>query len=495
MITLLSIVSLLASFTSAATPAEWRSMSIYQVMVDRFGRTDNSTTAACDTSLVDYCGGTWQGIINHLDYIQGMGFDAVGFPSVWISPVNANTPKGYHGYWTQDFYAENSKFGTAADLKALSAALHDRKMSLMVDVAVNAMGYLGTDTAMDFADYNPFNDQKYFHPDCTITDFSNQTASQQYIRPSLTLTLKKCWLAGLPDLKTDDKQVADILNSWVKDLVANFSSKLCLESLGTTLANHILYKSTAYALMLPSTYSPNFGQHLKMLPASTLLARFLMATHRRYVNFRTFSAVSQITQFYQGLEQHLAGGTDPANREAIWLTKYSTTSELYTYITSLNAIRKMAMGQSENYTTTPASIIYNDTSTIVMMKGVNGSQLLTVASNKGASVNNYTLNVGSTNYTSNEQLVQLFDCSVVTAGDKGSLAIPMDGQPKVFYPATALSGSKICPGQQKKSGSVSSGNNSNNSTNSTTSGASQTSSMGLVAPVSFLLLVLGSLLL
>ena len=91
----------------------------------------------------------------------------------------------------------------------------------------------------------------------------------------------------------------------------------------------------------------------------------------------------------------------------------------------------MAMGQSENYTTTPASIIYNDTSTIVMMKGVNGNELLTVASNKGASVNNYTLNIGSTNYTSNEELVQLFDCSVVTAGDRGSLAIPMDGQPKV----------------------------------------------------------------
>ena len=101
------------------------------------------------------------------------------------------------------------------------------------------------------------------------------------------------------------------------------------------------------------------------------------------------------------------------------------------HITSLNAIRKMAMGQSANFTTAPASIIYNDTSTVAMMKGVNGSELLTVASNKGSNVKNYTLNIGSTNYTSNEQLVQLFDCSVVTAGDKGSLAIPMDGLPKV----------------------------------------------------------------
>ena len=32
-----------------------------------------------------YCGGTWNGITKHLDYIQSMGFDAV-----WISPVSAN---------------------------------------------------------------------------------------------------------------------------------------------------------------------------------------------------------------------------------------------------------------------------------------------------------------------------------------------------------------------------------------------------------------------
>lgn len=54
----------------ALTPAQWRSQSIYQVLTDRFARTDGSTTAACDPTLGDYCGGSWQGLINHLDYIQ-----------------------------------------------------------------------------------------------------------------------------------------------------------------------------------------------------------------------------------------------------------------------------------------------------------------------------------------------------------------------------------------------------------------------------------------
>lgn len=67
----------LISTVSALSPAAWRSQSIYQVLTDRFARTDGSTTATCNTGDQIYCGGSWQGIINKLDYIQGMGFTAV----------------------------------------------------------------------------------------------------------------------------------------------------------------------------------------------------------------------------------------------------------------------------------------------------------------------------------------------------------------------------------------------------------------------------------
>lgn len=40
----------LVSTAIAATPAEWRSQSIYFLLTDRFARTDGSTTAACDTA-------------------------------------------------------------------------------------------------------------------------------------------------------------------------------------------------------------------------------------------------------------------------------------------------------------------------------------------------------------------------------------------------------------------------------------------------------------
>ena len=67
--------SVLLTVVQGLSASGWRAQSIYQVMTDRFARTDGSTTASCDLS--DYCGGTWQGIIKHLDYIQNMGFTAV----------------------------------------------------------------------------------------------------------------------------------------------------------------------------------------------------------------------------------------------------------------------------------------------------------------------------------------------------------------------------------------------------------------------------------
>jgi alpha-amylase len=125
----LSVALLFTTTTLAASPAEWRSRSIYQLLTDRFARTDGSTTATCDTASGIYCGGTWAGIIKKLDYIQGMGFDAV-----WISPVTKNIEgktaygEAYHGYWQQDLYAVNGHYGTSDDLKELSRALHGRGM-------------------------------------------------------------------------------------------------------------------------------------------------------------------------------------------------------------------------------------------------------------------------------------------------------------------------------------------------------------------------------
>jgi len=221
-------------------------------MTDRFALQDISNGTAynvpCNTSALQYCGGTWRGIIDHLDYIQGMGFDAI-----WISPpffnVEGQTPMGaaYHGcvrgvvhrpdanvdrslsrYWPQDLTKLNSHFGTAKDLKNLSDSLHARGMYLMVDVVVNHMvsSRPFNITAVQLAINNstmpvtnttalyPFTDLSDFHSVCWITDYSNQTEVEQ------------CWLGNesMPwaDVDTENPEVIGTLNSWVTNVIGDF---------------------------------------------------------------------------------------------------------------------------------------------------------------------------------------------------------------------------------------------------------------------------------
>jgi alpha-amylase len=61
----------------AASVEDWQSRSIYQVVTDRYAREDGSTTASCNAGHGEYCGGTYKGLTDNLDYIQDLGFTAV----------------------------------------------------------------------------------------------------------------------------------------------------------------------------------------------------------------------------------------------------------------------------------------------------------------------------------------------------------------------------------------------------------------------------------
>ena len=95
---------LLITETIQHTKEEWKSRSIYQIVTDRFWRDDGSTSGCGD--LRKYCGGTWKGIEQNLDYIKGMGFDAI-----WISPIPENNGDNYHGYAALNWYKSNPHFG------------------------------------------------------------------------------------------------------------------------------------------------------------------------------------------------------------------------------------------------------------------------------------------------------------------------------------------------------------------------------------------------
>lgn len=82
-------------------------------------------------------GGDIQGIIQHLDYIDDMGFTAV-----WSSPllINDMPNASYHGYAITDYYKVDPRFGSLEDYKKLSIEAEKKGIKLIMDMIANHCG-------------------------------------------------------------------------------------------------------------------------------------------------------------------------------------------------------------------------------------------------------------------------------------------------------------------------------------------------------------------
>ncbi|WP_130014304.1 pullulanase-type alpha-1,6-glucosidase [Serinicoccus sediminis] len=124
----------------------------YFVMADRFANGDPSNdTAGLDgdrlthgfdpTDKGFYHGGDLAGIMDRLDYIEGLGTTAI-----WLTPSFKNRPvqgsgadasAGYHGYWITDFTQIDPHLGTNEEMKALIDEAHSRGMKVYFDIITN----------------------------------------------------------------------------------------------------------------------------------------------------------------------------------------------------------------------------------------------------------------------------------------------------------------------------------------------------------------------
>ena len=150
---LLSALALLAATSAGDFRARLpEDEVIYFVLPDRFENGDPSNdrgglsgdrlkTGFDPTHKGFYHGGDLKGLIERLDYIQGLGATAV-----WVAPIFKNKPvqgspgqesAGYHGYWITDFTRVDPHFGTNAEFKALVDAVHARGMKFYMDIVAN----------------------------------------------------------------------------------------------------------------------------------------------------------------------------------------------------------------------------------------------------------------------------------------------------------------------------------------------------------------------
>lgn len=169
----------------------WDDAVLYFVILDRFADGDAGNNQDVGDGPGNFHGGDLTGLIDQLDHISDLGCTAI-----WVTPIQQQIPGyvsgagffdwGYHGYWIDDFYAIDPRFGTEAQMKQLVDACHQRGMAVLLDVVYNHCGY----------------DSKYI-----------QEKGRDWLRfgshggnDDLT-----SMLSGLPDFKTENPEVREYL--------------------------------------------------------------------------------------------------------------------------------------------------------------------------------------------------------------------------------------------------------------------------------------------
>ncbi|KAF9876367.1 alpha amylase [Colletotrichum karsti] len=485
-------VTALSALVKAADVEEWKSRSIYQVMIDRYALDDGSSDKECN-ELYKFCGGTWKGLMNKLDYIQDMGFTAIQISPI-VKNMDDDTAVGeaYHGYWSLDNYAINEKFGTKQDFEDLVKAMHDRDMYIMVDVVVNNMVQKldSLPPKLDYSKFNPFNDEKYFHPYCNVTEWENSTDYQD------------CWLypygVALADLATESTPVVDEFSKWIKGLVANYS----IDGLRIDAAKHVndeflpgfVNASGVFAFgeiltgakedfcrYQTKNLLPGMPNYMEYYPLSTIFfggdmnelanlraeARdgctdiFALGSFTenhdmpRFANFDKDLALAKnalayilltdgIPTVYQGQEQHFSGNSTPFNREPLWQSKYDTTAPLYQLTSTLLHARNKLQSMDNKFATTASEQLFVEDTHLCLRKGPDGAQVVFCITNKGEKGDTYQLSVGG--FQPNDQVVELTTCGTMTADGTGNITMYMKaGQPRAVVPFAALDEKKLCP--------------------------------------------------
>ena len=453
---ILSFCSLII-LSISKTAEEWKSRAIYQLMTDSFA-TSNSSPAPCIVSEMKYCGGDHKGLKDHLDYIKGMGWDAI-----WISPIVKNAEGSYHSYHTIDFYGLNDHFGTEEDMQNLVKAMHDNDIWLMLDVVANHVGLVGN----DFRSINPFNSPEHYHDPCTITDWTNYEM------------VEYCRLADLPDLKHENDYVADELLRWIKYMVdkyhvdglrvdtvpevprwfwKKFNEACGVFQMGEVFNGNVEYVASYQGPLTatfnyPLYYSINdgfkgdmtylheyFTEKRDVYPDATVLGVFIgnhdnpRFLHQDEWNQRTKKQLDNASVFsvfwegipivYYGDEQYFDGGGDPGCREALWESNFNTSTPLYQYYKqALNVRKKKAIWNKD------LDELHYETDLYAFRRG---NDILVVVTPEKTLTSTFDNKDGKLKQT---QYFNIFDRNdKITIGSDNKITVSMTNDPKVYIP-------------------------------------------------------------
>jgi len=266
--------------------------SVYQIMVDRFydGDPGNNATGAAfrytENTTDDFRymhGGDWQGVIDKIDYIKGMGYTAiwispVGDPQLWGVP-DANGfqwPTAYHGYNVYDPNTANRYFGSSdaqqskEKLKELVDVCHENGIKVIIDIVPNHVGdYLqGTGSSAHYIGYSnnlnagtqvqpaaPFNQVNWYHNlgDINFDIEHPHTASS-------TAMLESHDLGGLDDIDFNNAQAKQAIFDSIKAWFDYTGADAARVDAAKCMSPSVIHELQEYIGV--TTFGENFDMHV-----------------------------------------------------------------------------------------------------------------------------------------------------------------------------------------------------------------------------------------
>jgi len=150
------------------TTPDWvRDAVFYQIFPDRFARGRNSFNQNMKFESWDsppnaygFKGGDLYGVIDHLDYLQDLGINAIYFNPITASASN-------HRYHTYDYFHIDPLLGGDEAFRALLDAAHKIGIRIVMDGVFNhaSRGFWQFHHVLENGSGSPFVDWFYFDPD------------------------------------------------------------------------------------------------------------------------------------------------------------------------------------------------------------------------------------------------------------------------------------------------------------------------------------------
>lgn len=166
-----------ATLTTADIPTvpdtfTWDNVNCYFVLTDRFKNGDtkndhsyyrqnadnNDTLKSSYNNVATFHGGDIVGLTQELDYLNGLGVNAIWITAPyeqahgWCTGGGKGFPHyAFHGYYTQDWTYMDQNMGTIEEFRTFVNEAHKRGIRIVMDVVMNHTGY---NTVEDMLSYN-----------------------------------------------------------------------------------------------------------------------------------------------------------------------------------------------------------------------------------------------------------------------------------------------------------------------------------------------------